>query len=127
MSDYRVADGFNIPYASMTVLVPQPSSVGLQHTRQSFAADGTPINEGLFAEVVWNVLGTKSQYQSILNSFGLFNAYFNDVTVYIRDDRFDYGRYNGRAIKPLPENGVQWRRPFPRNITILVRDLVASS
>jgi hypothetical protein len=123
MSDYRVADGFNIAYASMTVLSPQPSSAGIQATRQSFAADGTPINEGLFVEFVWNVLGTKSQFQSILSNFGLFNATNNLVTVYIRDDVFDYVRMNGRAIQPLPENGVQWRRPFIRNFTILVRDL----
>lgn len=123
MSDYRVADGHNVAYASMTVLVPQPSSVGIQFARQSFSLDGTPINEGLFAEIVWNVLGTKSQFQTILSNFGIFNATSNLVTVNIRDDVFDYVRMNGRAIQPLPENGVQWRRPFIRNFVILVRDL----
>lgn len=127
MTTYRVADGFNVALGSLTVLVPQPASAGIQYARQSFAADGTPIKEGPFVELVWNVLGTKTQYQSVLNYFGLFNADSNDVTVYVRDERFDYVRMNGKAIKPLPENGVQWRRPFPRNITILVRDLEEST
>jgi hypothetical protein len=127
MSDYRVADGFNVALVSLTVLSPQPASAGIQYARQSFAIDGTPINEGPFVELVWSVLGTKAQYQSIINSFGLFNADSNDVTVYIRDTRFDYVRMNGKAIKPVPGNGVNWLRPFPRNITILVRDLAASS
>lgn len=127
MSDYRVGDGFDVVYGSLTLLSPQPSSVGLRYARQSFAADGTPVNEGPFLEVVWNVLGTKTQYQTILTAFGLLNADSNDVTINARDENFDYTRYNGKAIKPVPENGVQWRRPFPRNITILVRDLEASA
>lgn len=127
MSDYRVADGFNVALGSLTVLSPQPSSAGIQYARQSFTADGTPIKEGAFVELVWNVLGTKTQYQSLLTAFGLLSADSNDVTVYVRNDRFDYVRMNGKAIAPLPQNGVSWEMPFPRNITILVRDLVASS
>lgn len=127
MSDYRAADGFNVALVSLTVLSPQPASPGLQYVRQEFSADGAPINEGPFVELVWSAVGTKAAYQTILTAFGLLSAYSNDVTVYIRDENFDYGRYNGKAVKPLPENGVQWRRPFPKNITILVRDLVPSS
>lgn len=127
MSTYRVADNFNIALGSLTVLSPQPASLGIQYTRQDFAADGTPINEGPFVELVWNSLGTKAQYQTILTAFGLLSADSNDVTVYVRNDVFDFVRMNGKAIKPKPENGVQWRRPFPRNIVILVRDLAAST
>lgn len=127
MSDYRVADGINVPDGSMTVLNPQPSSVGMQFTRQSFAGDGTPINEGPFLEVVYDVLESKTQYQAVLTAFGLLSADSNIVTFKGRDGEFDFTRFNGRAIKPYPENGVQWRRPFPRNITILIRDLTAAS
>jgi hypothetical protein len=127
MSDYRVADGFNVALVSLNVISPQPQSNGIQYTRQTFALDGTPINEGPYTVLVWSALGTKTQYQSVLNAFGLFNDYSNDVTVYIRSDRYDYARYNGKAIKPTPGNGVEWQPPFPRNITILIRDLVLSS
>jgi hypothetical protein len=127
MSDYRIADGFDVANGSMTVLNPQPSSVGLRFTRTTYAADGTPIHEGPYIEAVWNVLGSKTQYQSILTAFGLLSADYNDVTFKGRNEVFDYVRYNGRAIKPVPEEGVEWRRPFPRNITILIRDLETAS
>jgi hypothetical protein len=78
-------------------------------------------------ELVWNTLGTKAQYQTILTAFGLLSADSNDVTVYVRNDVYDFVRMNGKAIKPKPGAGVQWQRPFPRNITILVRDLEAAS
>jgi hypothetical protein len=127
MSTYRVADGFNVALGSLAVLSPQPASPGIEYTRQDFAADGTPINEGPFVELVWNTLGTKAQYQTILTAFGLLSADSNDVTVYVRNDVYDFVRMNGKAIKPNPGAGVQWQRPFPRNITILVRDLEAAS
>jgi hypothetical protein len=126
MSDYRVADGFNVAYVSLTVLTPQPFSPGLRYTRTSETPDG-PIHEGPYTEMIWNVLGSKTQYQSILTAFGLLSAESNDVTIYCRNENFYYARYNGKAIKPLPENGVEWRRPFPRNITILIRDLETAS
>jgi hypothetical protein len=68
-----------------------------------------------------------AQYQAILTAFGLLSADSNDVTVYVRNDVYDFVRMNGKAIKPKPGAGVQWQRPFPRNITILVRDLEAAS
>lgn len=126
MSDYRVADGHNVALGSLTVLSPQPRSPGLQYTRIQYAADGTPILEGAFVNLIWGVIGSKSQYQDILSVFGLSTVTTNAVTVYIRNANFDYVRYNGTAVKPQVGEGVEWSY-FPRNLTILVRDLEASS
>lgn len=123
MTTYLVADGHDVPEGSMTALDPQPRSRGIQYTRQTFAADGTPVNEGPFVELVYNVVGSKSQYQSILTDFGLLAADSNAVTVKVRDEEFDFVRKNGLAIKPLPGTGVDWSNYFPRNVVILVRDL----
>jgi len=123
MSDYRVADGFNVALGSLTVLSPQPRSSGIQYTRQSFAGDGTPINEGPYVLLIWDVVENKTQYQSILTTFGLLSADSNDVTVYIRDEEFDYVRKNGKAIKPFPGQGVDYKNYFIRDLVILIRDL----
>ena len=123
MSDYRVADGFKVALGSLTTLDPQPRSAGIQYTRQSFAGNGTPINEGPYVVLIWDVIGTKTQYQSLLTTFGLLSADSNDVTVYVRDENFDYVRMNGKAIKPLPGTGVEYKSYFIRDFTILIRDL----
>ena len=123
MSDYRVADGSNIALGSLTVLSPQPRSNGIQYTHSSYAADGTPILKGAFVNLIWDVVGTKAQYQSILTTFGLLSATTNDVTVYVRNANFDYVRMNGKAIKPQIGEGVEWSKYFVRGLTILIRDL----
>jgi hypothetical protein len=123
MSDYRVADGSDVVLGSLTVLSPQPRSTGIEYTRRSYAADSTPILEGPFINLVWDVLGSKTEYQAILTTFGLSSATTNDVTVYIRNANFDYVRMNGKAIKPQIGEGIEWANYFPRNMTILIRDL----
>ena len=73
--------------------------------------------------LIWDVVENKTQYQSILTTFGLLSADSNDVTVYVRDENFDYVRTNGKAIKPLPGTGVEYKSYFIRDFTILIRDL----
>lgn len=127
MSDYRVADGFNVALGSLTVLSPQPRSTGIQYTRRSYAADGTPINEGAFVELIWDILQDDAALQEILVTFGIYTATSNDVTVYVRNENFDYVRMNGRAIKPQIGEGLQWSKYFPRGLTILIRNLGTST
>lgn len=127
MSDYRVADGSNVALGSLTVLSPQPRSTGIQYTRREYAADGTPILEGAYINLIWDVLGSVAQYQALLTTFGLLNTTTNAVTVYIRNENFDYVRKNGVAIKPQIGEGVEWSNYFPRSLTILVRNLEAAA
>ena len=127
MSDYRVATGTDISLGSLTVLSPQPRSGGIQYTRRTFAADGTPTSEGAYVVLTWDILGSKAQYQSLLTTFGLSSASAAEVTVYARDENYDYVRKNGLAIKPVPGEGVDWKKYFPRNLTILVRNLEDAS
>lgn len=126
MSTYRVGIGLNIALESLSTITPQPRSQGIQYTRISYAADATPILEGPFVNLVWGVVGSKTQYQTILAYFGLSSATNANVTVYIRNANFDHVRMNGRAIKPQIGEGVEWSY-FPRNLTILIRDLEAAT
>lgn len=121
MSDYRVADGHDVALGSLTVLSPQPRSPGLEYTEQTFSLNGTPNNQAPYVTLVWTAI-SETQYDTIMTAFGLAAADYNDVTVYIRDENFNYARKNGRAIKPLPGRGVNWDY-FPRNLEILVRNL----
>jgi hypothetical protein len=126
MSDYRVATGHDEALVDLTVLSPQPRSKGIQYTRRVMAADGSMVNEGPYVELVWDVVATDTVFRNILTAFGLASVYNALVTVYVRDDDFQYVRKNGRAIRPTPGDGVEWSY-FPRSMTILVRELEAVS
>lgn len=125
MSDYRVKDGSDIALESLTVLVPQPKSQGIQYTKQTFGGDGTPCNQGPYVELIWTAI-SNAEYDTIMTAFVLTSADHNDVTVYVRDENWNYIRKNGKAIKPNIGQEREWDY-FPRNMVILVRNLETSS
>ena len=124
---YKVADGLNVALGSLVDVDPQPRSSGIRPTRRTFGADGTVLDEGKYVELEFNVMPDTATYQSILNQFGVDTALTNDVTVYVRDEQFNFVRMNGTAIRPEPGRDVQQRDFFLRNVTLLIRNLVAST
>lgn len=125
MSTYRVADGHDIALGSLTVLSPQPASQGVKPTRRNPAADGAITEDGLYVELEWSVIETAADYLALLTTFGLHNATSNDITIYARDSRWVYTRYNGKAIVPELGRDADWQY-FARNVTILVKNLQVS-
>ena len=122
---YKVADGHNVALESLTTVAPQPASEGIKPTRRTHSASGAVLDEGRYIELQFNIVGGVTAYQALLDLFGVKTAVTNQVTVYVRDETFAWVRMNGTAVRPEPGRDVQWRRFFPRNITILVRDLTA--
>lgn len=127
MSDYRAATGSDIALGSLTVLSPQPRSEGLKYTRVTYSANGVAYPEGAYVELVWDYLADASEYSTVLTVFGLNAADSALVTVYVRNDLFASVRYNGRAVRPHIGQSAAWEQMFPRNVTILVRDLEVAS
>lgn len=119
MTTYRVAEGSNIALVSLTVLSPQPRSEGVRATRRDFIADGSIVEQGLYVELVYDVLNDVTEYQAVLAFFGLDTADSAAVTIYARNALFNFVRYNGRAVRPEPS----WQQFFPRNVVILVKNL----
>lgn len=128
MSTYRVsATGHNVALVSLTVLSPQPRSTGIQATRRTYGADGSVYDEGRYVILEWDFMENPTDYVALLTLFGVQNNLTCDCTVYIRDERFAFARYNGIAMRPEPGKDVRWTNYFPRNIEILIKDLEASS
>lgn len=127
MTTYKVADGHNVALVSLNVVTPQPTTEGIKATRRTYSASGAVLDEGKYIELQFGVLGGVTGYQSLLDLFGVKTALTNDVTVYVRDEVFSWVRMNGTAVRPETGQDVQWRRFFPRNITILIRNLSAAS
>ena len=123
MSVYKVADGHDVVLGSLNDVSPQPTADGIKPTRRTHAADGSIYDEGKYVELQFTVMNDATAYQSLLSQFGIQSATTNDVTVYVRDETFAWVRMNGTAVRPEPGQDVQWRRYFPRNITILIKEL----
>ena len=126
MTDYRVADGWNVAVGSLTVLNPQPMSTGMQPSRRTYAVSGAVAEEAPFIELEWSMVETPTQYIAILTYFGLQGlppTYTNDVTIYLRNDLFSYQRYNGTAVRPEIGRDAKWSDYFPRDVKILVKNL----
>lgn len=121
---YKIAEGHGVALVSLTDIDPQPRSAGVKHTRTTYAASGVVYREAAYLELQWSVVGSATDYQALLAQFGLDALISANVTVYARDDQFVWTRWNGRAVRPMPGDGVDWD-VFPKGIKIVVRDLVA--
>lgn len=120
MSDYRIRSGASVALGSLNVFVPQPYSDGIKATHRDFSGDGTNyIDQGLYVELVWPLLPSVATYHTILHTCDLDVYPITLVTVYCRDDLYNYHRYNGSAIRPP----AQWGPYMLRNVVLLVRDL----
>lgn len=123
MSDYRVKTGHDEDLVDLVRLQPQPTSTGVQVTRRVASGDGTIHDQGLYLELIWPMRESESDYLALLTAFGLHNQATAAVTVHARDQRWQYRRYNGLAVLPEMGAGARWANYFPRNITILIRNL----
>ena len=127
MSTYRVATGSDVVLGSLTVLSPQPDPGTLiQATKRTYAADGTPTDQGRYVEFRWSALDDVTAYTDILTDFGLNASTISALaTVYIRDETFAFIRMNGTAIRPEPPREVTTgdRQQRPLDIVLLVRNL----
>lgn len=123
-SGYKIKDGFDEALIDLVLLSPQPRSTGVQVARRTFAAGGAVVEEGKYIELIWDLVGDISAYQSLLTQFGLgAGALINEITLYVPEYNFAYNRYNGVAVRPEIGRDVARSNYFIRNITILVRDL----
>lgn len=121
---YKIAEGHGVALVSLTDLAPQPRSAGVKHTRRTFAASGVVYDEGAYVELEWSAIGSAAAYQALLAQFGLDTLVSANVTVYARNEQYAWTRYNGRAVRPMPGDGVDWDI-FLRDVMIVIRDLVA--
>lgn len=125
---YKVKNtGHNVALGSLVNVVPQCHSTGIESTRRTFAADGSVYDEAPFIELEFDLVQGATMYVALLTLFGVNNNLFADVTVLIPDERLTFIRYNGRACRPMPGREMRQTRFFPRDITILVKDLAVSS
>ena len=119
-SDYRATPGRDVALTFLVVMDPQPTSPGVKATRRINFGDGTILEQGLYVEWNYNIVEDATQLSQILTPLGLMSAASAEVTIYTRNQLYQYRRYNGTAIRPE----ANWDNFFARNITIMIRNLV---
>jgi hypothetical protein len=128
MTTYRVSSaGHDEELDDLTVISPQPRSIGVQSTRRTYGVDGTVLDEGRYVEIEFSYSEDPTAYAALLTLFGVQNTLTNLVTVYVPDERYAWTRYNGTAVRPEIGRDVTRTNYFIRNITILIKDLEASA
>lgn len=125
--DYKVATGYDVPLVDLDSIDPQPRSKGVQITQRSFASSGSVNNQGFFIELEWSAIMTEAEYLALMTQFGLHAAYSAAVTIYVPNSLYVEQRLNGRALRPEIGKDADRNNQFIRNVTIIVRDLEAST
>lgn len=123
---YKIGSGHNVALMSLTDIDPQPRSPGVRATRRTYSASGLVYDQALYLVLEWTTIGSASDYQTLLAALGLDSLLSANVTIYARDDQFSWTRYNGRIVRPMPGDGVDWDI-FPRNVRVMVKDLAVAA
>jgi hypothetical protein len=126
-SDYRVATGWGWPLVNLVPIDPQPRSLGVRYVARHYLASGGVIDEGAYIELLWSALESEAVYFSLMSQFGLHGGgpYYDNnapITLYARNELFQYHRFNAIACRPLAGSDVNWQY-FPLDVTILCRNV----
>lgn len=126
MAQYLVAQTHDIAFASLNVITPQPHSPGVQIVQRNLAVSGKAKDIGLWIPLQWRIIGTPTVYSTLLGLFGLSGSVTEaEVTIWCPDRLFTFNRFNGLAMLPVPNDDVQRNNYFIRDLTIIVKNMVA--
>lgn len=126
MAQYLLENGHGVALVDLDAIVPQPAGGGVMVVQRNFSASGAVHEIGKFAVLKWNVLESAAEYAALLAQFGLDGTNLtSSVTVYIRNEFFAFARYNATAVRPQMGTDIDWTDYFPRNIRIVLKNLVA--
>lgn len=126
MPNYKVGIGHDLTLVDMVDIVPQPrTETTTAPVQRNDTISGVVHEQGLWIPLQWSMLDPASQYQALLEQFGLDTDLSCDVTVYVPNFEYVFTLYNGKAIRP--EQGVDIRRTdqFIRDVTIRIIQLEA--
>ena len=124
-SDYRASGGHGVALVSLTVLNPQPASIGFRNTERSYGLSGAVYEQAPYIELNWSMVEDATQYGNILSAFGLTSVLYANVTVYIPNANYAYARYNAVSVRPMIGQDGGRSNFFLRDFTILLKNLVA--
>lgn len=124
-SDYRVATGHGVALVSLNTVSPQPMGRPIRPTQRTQGLSGAIYDLGQHTEWLFEGISNTTQYVTLLTQFGLHAATTANVTIYTRNSRLAYARYNAVAVLPEMGRDADWNNYFLRGITIVLKNLEA--
>lgn len=125
MSDYRWAPGWNVAYADLFLVNPQPTSPGLKATERTWGLSGAVFEQGPYAEWIYAVLPSEAELQALFAQVALTDTLSAQVTINTRKKGYSYARFNAIVASPQIGTDGQWDQFFPRGFVFLFTHLVA--
>lgn len=123
MSIPRVDTGHDVPLVSLDPFVQEPSFGMVMPVVRNYGAGGGIHDMNLYAVFRFDVVESETLYLSILTQMNLHLSNREAVTIYARDERLQWKRYNGYAQLPQPGVDLRWTGFFPREVEVVVSDL----
>lgn len=123
MSYPRVDTGHNVPLISLDRITPEPSTSPVTPAARDYGAGGGVYDQGYFVVLRWDFVEDEAEYLALLSMFNLDLSKYEAVTVYVKNDLLQWQRFNGYAQRPQPQEDMDWKNFFPRDIEITIVDL----
>lgn len=124
---YKIALGHDVAPEDMAPIDPQPRTEGMQYTRRQNAASGIVIDEAPFVLFEWSMLDPASEYQNLLDQFGLTTETTAPVSIYVQDQNYEWVLRNATVVKPLIGTDGGRNNFFIRDIVIVAKNLQAQA
>lgn len=124
---YLLENGHGIALVDLDAIVPQPRSDSVTQTVQrNESASGAVHEIGLYIVLQWSMLDPASQYNTLLDQFGLDGSNLtSQVTVYVPNFEYTWTRFNGIAVRPMQGQTIKRSDYFIRDASIIVKNLTA--
>lgn len=120
--------GHDIALVSLLPIYGSPRADPAAPTQREYSVTGKPADSGFYTCFHWDFVDSETDYSTIITSFGFaVDPDINDVTVYVRNHRFEWIRFNGSAIYPQMGQDVKYENFFIRNLSLYVVNLVEAS
>lgn len=124
---YKVKAGHDQPLEDLLPITPQPRTSGMLVTRRQYAASGIVIDEQPYVLFEWSMLDPASEYQNLLDQFGLTTATTAPVSIYVQDQNYEWVLRNATVVKPLIGTEGGRNNFFIRDIVIVAKNLQAQA
>lgn len=120
---YMIAAGHNVAFGSLNLIVPQPSSPGVEYLRRVPSGNDKILDDGGHLWLYWNALRDAAMFQSLLSQGDVSVDLLAPVTVWARDEIWDWARFNGYIERPRLGESAGWVNFMPGGVGALIKEL----
>lgn len=124
MDIYKVAVGWSVADGLLVPVYPQPRSDPAAPTERKFSITGKVHDDGEFMELYWDYIEVEEDYWDLLAQFGVNVEPSANVTIYGRDRRFVFRKFNGVAQLPESKQDVRRSNFFIRDVVMRITHLI---